>query len=256
VKKKNTGKIKDMNRASKTGGGRGTNQYKVKGVSVAKQGEKGSIKGGRAKIGATPNKKYYTSSAYKYKVKQFDDDVEKLALKNSIQIIEYANTGGVWQGEIEPSKTITAKYKDKKDIEIFVSTLIDKYNQDSGIVSYIDKNGKGEYLEYPKEIPLKKAVNVAQELNICITYKNGKIEIANNSELKSKVKSLLSDTFGTPKLVNVTITYINNSNSKAVQKQREEDDKKTLKEKGILDNKSPPSSQDEMIDFIEKNNKK
>jgi hypothetical protein len=32
---------------NKTGGGIGTNQYKVKGVSVAKAGERGSIKGGR-----------------------------------------------------------------------------------------------------------------------------------------------------------------------------------------------------------------
>jgi hypothetical protein len=34
---------------SKTGGGIGTNQYKIKGVSVAKAGERGYIKGGRSK---------------------------------------------------------------------------------------------------------------------------------------------------------------------------------------------------------------
>jgi hypothetical protein len=36
-----------MKKQNKTGGGIGTNQYKIKGVSVAKAGEKGSIKGGR-----------------------------------------------------------------------------------------------------------------------------------------------------------------------------------------------------------------
>jgi hypothetical protein len=62
---------------NKTGGGRGTNQYRIKGKSVAKSGEKGDIKGGRAKDKTNQKK---VKDTYKftppYTVKEYNSSYE------------------------------------------------------------------------------------------------------------------------------------------------------------------------------------
>ena len=205
-----------------------------------------------ANLGITPFREIYdTKGTYAYKVKQFNRDIKNYAKANNVEIITRKNVGGVWKGGAEPSESLLIKYRAKKDVEAFTQKLVDKYNQDSGMVVYFNKAGKDSYLRFPNKVSLEKAVNSTIGKDIGLTYKNGYIEMANYGRVYENMDEFVKK-FGKPQIEKSSIKFINNTKETTIQKLKDKRDVERLIKKNILKKGDIPiaKNKQELINLI------
>jgi hypothetical protein len=181
-----------MKKQNKTGGGVGTNQYKIKGVSVASIGEKGSIKGGRGN-GKNYKQKPRDENIGEYTIKIFHG--KSMEVEKNRKLIQRRATfedGGVvlWEAEdltIDERIALEDMHLDRYVKVLKPDELSRLLRWAKNGLEHLERqkaNGKCEdIIENGKLVYRKWNGKDEQELEFC-KWKHGKVEKIFNERLR------------------------------------------------------------------------